>query len=254
MHVGLYLILYCTMLQPWGLSLPYYYTLKGKSHLCITFLGIAQPQSQFPHSYVCEQFIYSQDLSTYTQTILEIYKSLTDKWVWELGDRTLKFCFGNNSIISGNTSMGTRHLYWNLTGPSFAVKHANMSYCWSMQIEDCLFLTTCIWLPSDLNLSTILMHFMLTFLLLTNAACMLTSLYLPFAALQSHLSFLILLQATCLCLSITACRPVAIKLLLHADLSLSYCCMLTFLYLPCAAPHDDLSFLIMLKATCLCTP
>ncbi len=40
-------------------------TLQGKSHLCIPFLGIARPQSQFPHSCVCEWFIYSQDQSTY---------------------------------------------------------------------------------------------------------------------------------------------------------------------------------------------
>ncbi len=36
-------------------------TLQGKSHLCISFLGIARPQSQFPHTFVCELFIYSQD-------------------------------------------------------------------------------------------------------------------------------------------------------------------------------------------------
>jgi hypothetical protein len=38
--------------------------LQGKSHLRIPFLGIARPQSQFPHSphsCVCERFIYSQD-------------------------------------------------------------------------------------------------------------------------------------------------------------------------------------------------
>ncbi len=40
-------------------------TLQGKSHLCIPFLVILRPQSQFPHSCVCERFIYSQDLSTY---------------------------------------------------------------------------------------------------------------------------------------------------------------------------------------------
>jgi hypothetical protein len=55
--------------------------------------------------------------------ILEIYKSLTDIWVyrnWEtehynsvLEIRRLH-CF-----ISGNTQMGTRYLYWILTGPSF---------------------------------------------------------------------------------------------------------------------------------------
>ncbi len=31
-------------------------TLQGKSHLCIPFLRIAGPQSQFPHSCVCERF------------------------------------------------------------------------------------------------------------------------------------------------------------------------------------------------------
>jgi hypothetical protein len=36
-----------------------------KSHLCIPFMGIARPQSQFPHLCICEQYIYSQDRSTY---------------------------------------------------------------------------------------------------------------------------------------------------------------------------------------------
>jgi hypothetical protein len=35
------------------------FTLQGKSQLCIPFLGIARPQSKFPHSCVCE------DWSTY---------------------------------------------------------------------------------------------------------------------------------------------------------------------------------------------
>jgi hypothetical protein len=39
--------------------------LQRKSHLCILFLGIARPQSQFPHSCVCERFIYSKDRPTY---------------------------------------------------------------------------------------------------------------------------------------------------------------------------------------------
>jgi hypothetical protein len=30
--------------------------LQRKSHLCIPFLGNARPQSQFPHTCVCEQF------------------------------------------------------------------------------------------------------------------------------------------------------------------------------------------------------
>ena len=43
-------------------------TLQRKSHLCIPRKGIVQPQSQFPHSCVCEQFINSQDRSTYFPT------------------------------------------------------------------------------------------------------------------------------------------------------------------------------------------
>ncbi len=31
--------------------------------------------------------------------ILEIYKSLTDTWMWKLGDRNLYFCFGNNEAL-----------------------------------------------------------------------------------------------------------------------------------------------------------
>jgi hypothetical protein len=86
--------------------------LQRKSHLLIPFLGIARHQSQFPHSCVCERFIYSQDRSKYfgcskiDRLILEIYKSLTDLWAQELGDRTLWFCFGNKRLhgfLSGNT-------------------------------------------------------------------------------------------------------------------------------------------------------
>jgi hypothetical protein len=36
-----------------------------KNHLCIPFSGNCAPQSQFPHSCVCERFTYSQDRSTY---------------------------------------------------------------------------------------------------------------------------------------------------------------------------------------------
>jgi hypothetical protein len=41
-----------------------YYVLQRKSHLWIPFLGIARPQSQFPHLCVYERFVYSQDRST----------------------------------------------------------------------------------------------------------------------------------------------------------------------------------------------
>jgi hypothetical protein len=50
---------------PSGVLWEYGSTLQRKSHLCIPFLGIARTQSQFPHSCVCERFIYSQDRSTY---------------------------------------------------------------------------------------------------------------------------------------------------------------------------------------------
>jgi hypothetical protein len=42
-----------------------FYTLQRKSHLCIPRKGIARPQSKYPHSCVCERFIYSQGRSTY---------------------------------------------------------------------------------------------------------------------------------------------------------------------------------------------
>ncbi len=41
------------------------YTLQPKSQIGIPRKGIAKHQSQFPHSRDCEQFIYSQDWSTY---------------------------------------------------------------------------------------------------------------------------------------------------------------------------------------------
>ncbi len=67
-------------------------TLQRKSDLCIPFLGIAWPQSQFPHSCACERFIYSQDrftkphifLRRIGRPIMGIYKSLTDAWMWKL--------------------------------------------------------------------------------------------------------------------------------------------------------------------------
>jgi hypothetical protein len=66
--------------------------------------GIARPQSQFPHSCVCERFIYAHNWSTYYAAgkygqILGIYKTLTDTWMWILG---LRPC----NSISGYTYMG----------------------------------------------------------------------------------------------------------------------------------------------------
>ncbi len=41
---------------PWGYCW-LMWALQRKSHLCIPFLGIARPQSQFPHS--CDSYSYS---------------------------------------------------------------------------------------------------------------------------------------------------------------------------------------------------
>jgi hypothetical protein len=41
------------------------HTATAIPYMYIPFLGIARPQPQFPHSCVCERFIYSQDRFTY---------------------------------------------------------------------------------------------------------------------------------------------------------------------------------------------
>jgi hypothetical protein len=61
--------------------------------------GIVRPQSQFPHSCVCEryiQYIYSHDRSAFLLQeicgpILGIYKSLTDTWMSEIGTEAAQF-------------------------------------------------------------------------------------------------------------------------------------------------------------------
>ncbi len=63
------------------------YNTATKIPLCIPSLGIARPQSQFPHSCVCEhlynprigQHIYCSRIG---RSIVRIYKSLTDTWIW----------------------------------------------------------------------------------------------------------------------------------------------------------------------------
>jgi hypothetical protein len=70
--------------------------------LCIPFLRIARPQPQFPHSCVCERFIYSQDRSTYfLQQKRQTHRgnipgnSLTDTGMWKLGLRP-RYSFSGN--------------------------------------------------------------------------------------------------------------------------------------------------------------
>ncbi len=73
--------------------------LQRKSHLCIPFLGIAWPQSQFPHSRVCERFIYiprigpHNSCSRISRSIVGI--SLTDTWMRKLGLWPCSYFSGN---------------------------------------------------------------------------------------------------------------------------------------------------------------
>ncbi len=70
---------------------PHQYGLRTNLHtatkfqLCIPGKGIARPQSQFPHSCVCERFIYSQDWFTYFPT----------DTMWKLGLRPRSSFSGN---------------------------------------------------------------------------------------------------------------------------------------------------------------
>ncbi len=51
--------------RKWGIHI-LSYTLQQKSHLCIPRKGIVRPQSKFPHSCICERFIYSHNCSAYS--------------------------------------------------------------------------------------------------------------------------------------------------------------------------------------------
>jgi hypothetical protein len=57
-----------------------------KSHLCIPRKGIARPQSQFPHSCVCERFLYSQDKSQIFLKGIFFFFSFYFRWVVRASD------------------------------------------------------------------------------------------------------------------------------------------------------------------------
>ncbi len=105
--------------------------LYRKSNLCISRKGIARPQSQFIHLCVCERFIYSQDWSAYLTDCSWKYINLSqinDCRNWEIEhynsvlEITRQHCF-----ISGNTEIGTRHLYWPLALPLQCAFHTLQS-------------------------------------------------------------------------------------------------------------------------------
>ncbi len=65
--------------------------LQGKSYLWIPFLGIARRHSQFPHSCVCERFLFIPRIGPHIscrgigRSIMGMYKSFADTWMWKLG-------------------------------------------------------------------------------------------------------------------------------------------------------------------------
>ncbi len=83
--------------------------------------------SSFSHVSVSDFYIFPGSVCLFGcrkigRTILGIYKFLTDTWMWKLGDRTLLLCSVRpRSFIFGNTSIGTRHLYWILIDFLFGV-------------------------------------------------------------------------------------------------------------------------------------
>ncbi len=96
----------------------FYTAPQGKYHLCSLFLGIAPPQSQFPHSCVCEQFIYTQDRSTYFPAA-------------EQADLSWKYINLSQSQIQECRNWETEHynLFWNYQFHFWEFINGNHIYC-----------------------------------------------------------------------------------------------------------------------------
>ncbi len=93
--------------------------LQRTFHWCIPYVGIARPQSQFLHSRVLwarnifPRSVHIFPASRIDRSIVEIYKSLTDTWMWKLGlwprnSFSGNICFEFSvlvlcSVLQGNT-------------------------------------------------------------------------------------------------------------------------------------------------------
>jgi hypothetical protein len=81
--------------------------------------GIVRPQSQFPHSCVCERFIYSHDLSAY---------SAARKYV----DRSCEYI--NRSNVEIGTQV-TQFLFWEYINGIFVAVYAYLGGGWMPGLE-----------------------------------------------------------------------------------------------------------------------
>ncbi len=86
--------------------------------------------SQFLHSCICERFIYSKDRSAY----LACSKIALESWEY-INRLQIRAC--ENWETEHYTSVLARHLYWVLTGPSFAVHGTRTILLYGSWIKGC---------------------------------------------------------------------------------------------------------------------
>jgi hypothetical protein len=97
--------------------------------------GIALPQSQFPHSCVCERFIYSQDRSTYCRIgrpMVGIYKSLKDTWMRKLGLRP-RISFSRNIFYQIFVIVSLQCILENRPKLDFSISQRSVFFVFSEQ-------------------------------------------------------------------------------------------------------------------------